>query len=254
MTDIERGRIGGGDEDRLPWLEPVEDETPDRGVGAGKLIAAVVVCLLAIGLVIGGVFWLRERGGAPETARGDGDLIAAPAGDYKVAPAEPGGMNVEGEGDATFAASQGVPVDAAIDISKRPEAPVAAGPRATEPAKVAKAEPVKTVPLPASKAAAPATTPAAPVTKPATPVSAPAPKPRRPSRSKSRRSLRRSSLRRQAGAGEARAARLPSRPRRLPAARRSSSAHSAARRRRRRPGPICRAASRRCARCRTACR
>ena len=26
MTDIERGRIGGGDEDRLPWLEPVEDE------------------------------------------------------------------------------------------------------------------------------------------------------------------------------------------------------------------------------------
>ena len=44
-----------------------------------------------------------------------------------------------------------MPVDAAIDISKRPEAPVAAGPRATEPAKVAKAEPVKTVPLPASK-------------------------------------------------------------------------------------------------------
>ena len=52
MTDIERGRIGGGDEDRLPWLEPVEDERPEAGVGAGKLLAAVIVCLLAIGLVM----------------------------------------------------------------------------------------------------------------------------------------------------------------------------------------------------------
>jgi cell division septation protein DedD len=197
MTDIERGRIGGGDEDRLPWLEPVEDETPDRGVGAGKLIAAVLVCLIAIGLVIGGVFWLRERGGAPETAQGDGDLIAAPVGDYKVAPTKPGGMNVEGEGDATFAASQGVPVDAAIDISKRPEAPVGAA-RAPEPVKTAKAEPVKTVPvktvpLPPSTAAGPAVAPKPAVPKPievakpapAKPVEvakAPAPKPAPPAK------------------------------------------------------------------------
>ncbi len=150
MTDIERGRIGGGDEDRLPWLEPVEDEQPETGVGAGKLIAAVIVALVAIGLVIGGIFWLRE-GSGPGELPGDGDLIAAPAGDYKVPPAQAGGMAVQGEGDATFAASQGVPVDAAIDISKQPEAPMAGNARS--------AEPVRTTPLPASTAA-PATVPA----------------------------------------------------------------------------------------------
>ena len=174
MTDIDRGRIGGGDEDRLPWLEPVEDEQPVGGVSASKLIAAVVVALLALGLVVGGIFWLRERSGPAEIAGGDGDLIAAPKGDYKVAPNEPGGMNVAGEGDATFAASQGTPVDAAIDISKQPEAPVAAGPRGP-----AAAAPVKTVSVPASTAvdSASGAKPAAPVTKPATPVSTPKPAP-----------------------------------------------------------------------------
>jgi cell division septation protein DedD len=179
MTEIERGRIGGGDEDRLPWLEPVEDEAPEAGVGASKLVAAVLVCLLAIGLLVGGVFWLRERGTSAETAQGEGDLIAAPAGDYKVPPTEPGGMNVEGEGDATFAASQGVPVDAAIDISRQPEAPVAGNARPAEPAgmQVAGTEPVKTVPLPASTASAPA---AVTSPKPAAPVSAPKAAPAKP--------------------------------------------------------------------------
>ncbi len=176
MTDIDRGHIGGGDEDRLPWLEPVEDEQPEGGVAAGKLIAAVVVALLALGLIVGGLFWLRERG-TSEVAGGSGDLIQAPPGDYKVAPSDPGGMNVAGEGDATFAASQGVPVDAAIDISKQPEAPVA-GQRAPQPA-TAPVAPVKTVPLPASTAAPAPTVAAAPVTppvtKPAAPVSAPTP-------------------------------------------------------------------------------
>lgn len=181
MTDFDRGRIGGGDEDRLPWLEPVEDEQPERGVAPGKLIAAVIVCLLALGLIVGGIFWLRQRSAAP-MASGDGDLIAAPKGDYKVPPVEPGGMNVAGEGDATFAASQGAPVDAAIDISKQPETPVASGARAPAPAAPAASVPaVKTVPVPpsTSAAAAPAKTPppAAPIVKPATPVSAPTPKP-----------------------------------------------------------------------------
>ncbi|WP_156679904.1 SPOR domain-containing protein [Sphingomonas profundi] len=182
MTDIDRGRIGG-EEDRLPWLEPVEDEQPEPGVAPGKLIAAVVVALLALGLIVGGLFWLRQPGTPAQVAGGDGDLITAPKGDYKVAPNEPGGMNVAGEGDATYAASQGTPVDAAIDISKQPEAPVAAGARTPPATKTASAEPVRTVPVPASTAVDTATPkptaakPAAPVTKPATPVSAPTPKP-----------------------------------------------------------------------------
>ena len=179
MTDLDRARIGSGDEDRLPWLEPVEDEEPQAAVAPGKLIAAILVCLVALGLIVGGIFWLRNRPSA--VADGTGDLIAAPKGDYKVPPGDAGGMNVAGEGDATFAASQGMPTDAAIDISRQPEAPIATGARAP-------AAPVRTVPLPASTAApapaapapatpAPAPKAAAPIVKPATPVSAPAPAP-----------------------------------------------------------------------------
>lgn len=173
MTEAERGRIAGGaggDEDRLPWLEPADTQIEQPGVGAGKLAAAVIVVLLAIGLVVGGVVWLRDRDAATD---GNGSLIAAPAGDYKVAPGDPGGMDVEGEGDATYAASQGVPVDAAIDISKRPEAPVAL-PRGAEPAPAAPATP------PATPAAPPATP--APVRVAETPP--PAPKPAEPAPAK----------------------------------------------------------------------
>ncbi|TVV70347.1 SPOR domain-containing protein [Sphingomonas solaris] len=167
MTDIERSRSAGADEDRLPWLEPAENEQPAPGVGAGRLIAAVLVALVAIGLVIGGLFWIRDRGARVDG--GNGDLIAAPAGDYKVAPTDPGGMNVEGEGDATYAASQGVPVDAAIDISRRPEAPMAVPARAPTPATPPAAPP-------AAPAAPPVVTAAAPVRVPAVPVAVP-PKP-----------------------------------------------------------------------------
>lgn len=136
MTDIERGRAGG-DEDRLPWLEPVEDEDEREGVGAGKLAALVIAALAAIGLIIGGVFWLRERS-APAGAAGEGGLIAAPGGDYKIPAAGPtaNGMAIEGEGDATFAASEGGNVSSAIDISARPETPVAGGVTAVDAASV----------------------------------------------------------------------------------------------------------------------
>ncbi|WP_076071668.1 SPOR domain-containing protein [Sphingomonas montana] len=119
MSDIERGRTAG-DDDRLPWLEPVEE---DRGSapGTGKTIAALLVALLVIGLVVGGIFWLSAS--RPGTA--SGDLIAAPEGDYKVKPDQPGGMKVEGEGETAFAASDGRETNASIDLSAIPEAPVA---------------------------------------------------------------------------------------------------------------------------------
>ncbi|WP_380873917.1 hypothetical protein ACFB49_44630 [Sphingomonas sp. DBB INV C78] len=123
MTDADRGRFGLADEDRLPWLEAVEDEHEHGGVGAGKLIAAVIAALVFIGLVVGGIFWMRERN-APA---GSGELIAAPEGDYKV-PAEgvtANGMAVAGEGDAAFATSEGQQLDSAINPNAQPEAPVA---------------------------------------------------------------------------------------------------------------------------------
>lgn len=108
------------DEDRLPWLEAVEEDD-DEGVGIGKLVAGILLALLAVALIVGGIFWLRDRGPAEG---GGADLIAAPEGDYRVRPEESGGMEVEGEGDAAFAASEGESPEGRIDPSAVPEEPV----------------------------------------------------------------------------------------------------------------------------------
>jgi len=109
------------DEDRLPWLEAVEDENADEGVSVGKLVALIVAALVALGIVIGGIWLLRSRNAPPPV---DPTLIAAQPGDYKVKPEAPGGMKVEGKGDSAFAASEGAEANGKIDTNALPEAPV----------------------------------------------------------------------------------------------------------------------------------
>jgi cell division septation protein DedD len=148
MSDFQRSSMDQ-DEDRLPWLEPVDDYDDEEGISIGRLIGAVVVGLVALALVIGGIFWLRNR----DSGTGDGTLIAAPEGPIKERPGEPGGMEVEGTGDVAYPASAGQSVNSTIDLTALPEAPV------TE------AAPVKTAQLPPSTAK-----PAAPAAKPAVPA------------------------------------------------------------------------------------
>lgn len=138
------------DADRLPWLEAVEDDDERDGPSAGKLIAFVIIGLAAIGLVVGGLFWMGNRQG---TGSGQPEVIAAPQGDYKVKPEQPGGMKVDGEGDTVFAASAGAEPKGKIDVNAVAEAPVSKAP-------------------PPAKAPAPEAPPAA---KPAAPAPAPAP-------------------------------------------------------------------------------
>lgn len=164
MSDTGRGMGGNAEEDRLPWLEPVEDETAEEGVSAARMIAGLVVLLVALGLVVGGVYWLKQR--ASDRGAGgsstDPSLIAAQPGPYKVKPADAGGMQVKGQGDSAYAASEGADPNARIDLSKIPETPIAKGQPAPAPAKpteVAQAPtPVKTAPAPAKTV--PATKPA----------------------------------------------------------------------------------------------
>src|SRR3954453_17093363 len=93
-----------GDEDRLPWLEAVEeDEDGEGGPSVAKLVAAIVIGLVAIGVIVGGLFWLGNR----NHQGGNNEIIAAAEGDYKVRPENPGGMNVSGEGEVAAAASAG---------------------------------------------------------------------------------------------------------------------------------------------------
>ena len=109
-----------GEEDRLPWLEAVEEEEGGDGPSVAKLIAAIVIGLVAIGVIVGGLFWLGNRGG-PGAGN---ELIAAPEGDYKARPENPGGMNVSGEGDVSAAASAGAQPQGNLNVNAVPETPV----------------------------------------------------------------------------------------------------------------------------------
>jgi hypothetical protein len=151
MTDVRaEGTEPAGEDDRLPWLEAADEDDDDGGPSAAKLIAFVVIGLVAIGLVVGGLFWMGNRTGAGD---GEPELIAAPEGDYKVKPDDPGGMKVKGEGDTQFAASEGAQPKGAIDTSRVPEAPVTKAPAAAAPTSQPKATPQPAPAEPAPAAA-----------------------------------------------------------------------------------------------------
>ena len=139
MTDVERDSLDLRDEDRLPWLEAVDEDDDGGAISPLRLVAYVLAGLAALALVIGGIYWFQNR---EVVAEGDGELIAAPEGDYKVRPDEPGGMEVEGKGDAAFAASDGASPSGTIDLAAVPETPVT------------RQAPVPSAPEPAAKAAA----------------------------------------------------------------------------------------------------
>ena len=65
----ERGREAGMSDSRqaydeqLPWLEAVDDEDGPGGVPARRMLAALLVVLVAVALVAGTFFWLGRRDG-----------------------------------------------------------------------------------------------------------------------------------------------------------------------------------------------
>jgi len=109
------------DEDRLPWLETV-DEDYDEGPSVFRVVLMVLLGLAIIAAAIFGFYWYKQH----QRADGNGALIAAQEGDYKVKPDDPGGLKVEGEGDTAIATSDGAGGgNASIDLNATPEAPVA---------------------------------------------------------------------------------------------------------------------------------
>ncbi|WP_447755066.1 SPOR domain-containing protein [Sphingopyxis fribergensis] len=159
-THREQGDAGLGldDEDRLPWLEAADGFEDDGEVSPARLLVMVLGGLLLIGAVLGGLWWIQNGG-----ARGKGELIAAQQGDYKVAPKNDGAKTFEGEGDASFSASEGAEPAGKVDPTRMPEEPAvtpqereaAAAKAAADKAKAAKA--AKAVPADKGKAAPAAT-------------------------------------------------------------------------------------------------
>lgn len=138
------------DEDRLPWLEAVDEEDGPRGISARRMFAALVVVLLAVAVVAGTFFWIgrdgSERSGAPE-------LIRAPVAPYKVKPSDPGGLDVAGESETAFQTSAGQDLDSRLNLEALSKEDVARGTQGKDdedaatadaaPDPVAKPEPAK---------------------------------------------------------------------------------------------------------------
>jgi hypothetical protein len=110
--------LGLVDEDRLPWLEPADSVEDDGEVSPARLLIMVLGGLLLIGVVLGSLWWIQNGG-----KRGSGELILAQKGDYKVAPVDDAAKSFDGEGDASFAASEGAEPAGRVDPSRMPEEP-----------------------------------------------------------------------------------------------------------------------------------
>lgn len=108
----ESNRFALDDPDRLPWLETADGYEYDEGASPLKVAAMVLAGLALLAAIVGGIYWAQrnQSGGAT----GNGELIAAQEGDYKVKPDEAGGKTFEGEGDSAFAASEGKKTGATI--------------------------------------------------------------------------------------------------------------------------------------------
>lgn len=105
-------RFGLDDPDRLPWLETADGYDYDEGASPLKVAGLVLGGLALLAAIVGGIYWLQR--GDSRGAQGNGELIAAQKGDYKVAPDNREGKTFEGEGDAAFAASEGTKTGATI--------------------------------------------------------------------------------------------------------------------------------------------
>ena len=126
------------DDGQLPWLQGVEDEDEPRGISARKMLAALLVVLVAAALVGGTFFWLGRRDTA---VSGPPELIRAQPGPYKIKPPNPGGLDIAGESETAFETSAGEDKDAQLDLNAIAETPVAKPakpePKPAEPAEAA---------------------------------------------------------------------------------------------------------------------
>lgn len=126
--------LGLDDPDRLPWLETADGYDYEEGASPLKVAGMVLGGLLVLAAIVGGIYWAQQKqsGGTA----GNGQLIAAQEGNYKVKPEDAGGKTFEGEGDSAFAASEGTKTGATIAPAAKPADPKAA-PQAPAPAKPA---------------------------------------------------------------------------------------------------------------------
>jgi hypothetical protein len=132
------------DDGQLPWLAAVDDEDEPRGVSARKMLAALLIVLLAGAIVAATFFWIGRRDAGLNRPP---QLIRAEPGPYKVKPPNPGGLDVAGESQTAFETSAGEDKDAQLDMSKVSGPPPP--PPKDEPKRIPPNETKEPVPTPA---------------------------------------------------------------------------------------------------------
>jgi len=184
MVGIRRGSEDGasGGSDRLPWLEPVEDEDDGDystygeepgGGGYGGVMVAVLGVLIAIAVITAGIVWFRHHRAATADI---GETIHPEPGPYKIKPPNPGGLNTEQTGVVAAGTSAGEDIDSVLDLNAVPETPIAKrakpGEKPAQPVPAAPAQPQQSLsqmPIPVK----PAPVPVPPAAKPVPEAKAP---------------------------------------------------------------------------------
>jgi hypothetical protein len=140
-----RGEPGFGDDDRLPWLETVEDDYRE-GPSAQRVILLVLLLLAVIAAASFGYYWYQQQ----RNFTGTGELINAQEGDYKVKPENSASGPAAGEGDSVYPTSEGATTNATIDTSKAPEEPIEGKAAPTPPKPAASGSSKVLTPVPAA--------------------------------------------------------------------------------------------------------
>ncbi len=123
------------EEERLPWLES-DGDYAEEGVDSGRIMGFIVLGLIALGAIVGAIWWFSHRTPDPALVA-DGSTIEAPSTPYKEAPKDAGGKKFDGTGDSSFAVSEGQTRPAQLGggaTVPKPSVDIAAKPGAAAPA------------------------------------------------------------------------------------------------------------------------
>ena len=113
-------RLDLDDEERLPWLESVDDDDEDEGSDTGRLVMLLIAGLVVLAAVVGGIWWATHRDADTELVA-DGSVVPAPAAPYQEAPQDPGGKTFAGTGDTSYSVSEGKTVTPRLQSEPAPK-------------------------------------------------------------------------------------------------------------------------------------
>lgn len=118
-------------DERLPWLESDAEGDEPPAYDTGRLMGLGLIMLVALVLLVGGVWFFANRGATSGPAP-DGSLIVAPGTPYKERPASPGGKTFAGTGDTSYAVGAGKEVEGKLAAAPPPP-PLTAPPASATP-------------------------------------------------------------------------------------------------------------------------